>query len=296
MRVIKLILFFVVIWPSLAWPAISWAQEDMLSVESEISTEQLLMDEAEGEDLGEGEILNLPVLANNESDGRDLSRLRPWNILAWGVRYALNAGVTSETLVFVLLLPALATLVTLCRYVIGLPTLGMILPLALAATLLATGPLLGAGLLAAIMIGSIGGKYLLRHVRIMHFAKLSMSFLLVSFTVLGMITLGTLTIKSHAEELTFLPVLVLIILSERLTALGLNRTLSATLYIFLVNLGIALVGFVMLSSGQVQRMVLLYPELILGLIPINVILGRYFGLRLTELLRFKTLITPYAGK
>jgi len=35
----------------------------------------------------------------------------------------------------------------------------------------------------------------------------------------------------------------------------------------------------------------LYPEAILLLIPVNIAIGRYFGLRLTEYLRFKQLKT-----
>ncbi len=229
-------------------------------------------------------------------DKRALGPIRPWNALSWGVRYSLSSGVSMQTLILVLLLPVLGTLVTFYRYILGLPTLGMILPLALSATLLSTGLIWGAGLMIAILIASIGGNYLLKHVRIMYFAKMSMSLLLVSIMVLGVMTLGSLVYINDSNQLTFLPVLVLIIISEKLTALGLNKTLSATLYISLINLIIAISGFFILSSISIQRFVLLYPEVILALIPINVMLGRYFGLRMTELFRFKRLISKYASK
>ncbi len=246
-----------------------------IAMHNEIETEQFLIDSMEKRTLG-------PV--------------RPWNALSWGVRYSLSSGVSMQTLVLVLLLPALGTLVTFCRYILGLPTLGMIMPLALAASLLSTGLIWGIGLMVAILLASIGGKYLLKHVRIMYFAKMSMSLLLVSMMVLGIMTLGSLVYIKNSDQLTFLPVLVLIIISERLTALGLNKTLSATLNISLINLVIALIGFFILASVSVQRFVLLYPEAILALIPINIVLGRYFGLRMTELFRFKRLISKYASK
>lgn len=47
-------------------------------------------------------------------------------------------------------------------------------------------------------------------------------------------------------------------------------------------------GFLLATSKIVREFLVLYPEVVLLLIPINILMGRYFGLRLSEIFRFKT--------
>ena len=40
----------------------------------------------------------------------------------------------------------------------------------------------------------------------------------------------------------------------------------------------------------IQNMIILYPEIILLVIPANIIVGRYFGLRVLEVVRFNKVV------
>jgi hypothetical protein len=93
---------------------------------------------------------------------------------------------------------------------------------------------------------------------------------------------GMLAVK----QLSIFPVLMLILLSERIFDLQLQRTNMETLKITSVTILIAVGGYFLLSSEILRTAVLVYPELILLLIPANILIGRYFGLRLTEYYRF----------
>jgi hypothetical protein len=208
------------------------------------------------------------------------------NGMAYAVQYAVRSGVPANTIVLILLLPFLATIVTAVRHVIGLPSIGLLVPIALSITLLATGITAGLILLAAILIASILSRFILKRVRIMQLPKLALSMLFVVLFIFATLTVGAAQGYLRVTDLSIFPVLLLILLSDRVVALFLERSLSETIEITLITLILGIGGFLILSLDMIRNVILLYPELVLLLIPINIIIGRYFGLRLTEYARF----------
>lgn len=221
---------------------------------------------------------------------RPISSPTLFNLIAYFIQSAVRIGIPANTVILVLLLPLLATVIAFARHIIGLPTLGIIVPVALSITLLATGITAGALLLFAIVIGSIFARILLKRIRIMHMPKMSLSVFMVSIMVLVTLVLGASNGLLVVKQLSIFPVLLLILLSERIIALQIDRKLWETSIITLTNLGLGVAGFLILSSTMVRETVLLYPELTLLLVPINIAIGRYFGLRLTEYFRFKKVL------
>ena len=66
--------------------------------------------------------------------------------------------------------------------------------------------------------------------------------------------------------------------------------LSETIQTTAVTLLLGMLGFALLSWDALRSVVFLYPELILLLIPLNILIGRYFGLRVTEYIKFQPVI------
>ncbi|OIP57730.1 MAG: hypothetical protein COX79_04685 [Candidatus Levybacteria bacterium CG_4_10_14_0_2_um_filter_36_16] len=212
------------------------------------------------------------------------------NFIAYSVQFAVRTGVPANTVLLILLMPLLATIIVFFRHVVGLPSLDMLVPIALSITLLATGIGPGIVLLAIIVIASTLARLILKKVRIMQLPKLALSVLIVAISVFAFLTLSTAAGLLNVSGISIFPILLLIILSERIISLQLERTINETFSITAVTLSLGIVGYFLLSSDILRKIVLLYPEVILILIPINVIIGRYFGLRVTEYFRFsKTL-------
>jgi hypothetical protein len=69
-----------------------------------------------------------------------------------------------------------------------------------------------------------------------------------------------------------------------------ERNLEETILTTAVTLLLGMLGFIILSLDYIRSLVLLYPELIFLLIPINILIGRYFGLRVTEYIKFQPVI------
>ncbi len=254
--------------------------------ESTASGEQQQLEKLKKEDITKpeeeaekGEILDL--FAN-----RPISNLTPFNFIAFTVQYAVGVGVPANTIVLILLLPFLATLVAFVRHVIGLPSLDLLVPIALSITLVATGIIAGSILLFAILLASSIGRLILKRVRIMQLPKKALSILIVAIFVFGSLVISAANGILSVKQLSIFPILLLILLGEKIISLQLTKSFNETLTITGVTISIGLLGFFILSTELFRQAILLYPEIIVLLIPTNFAIGRYFGLRLTEFYRF----------
>jgi len=226
---------------------------------------------------------------------RPAEKLTLFNFAAYFIQSSVKVGVPSRTIILILLLPMLATIVAFIRHVVGLPSIGLLVPIALSITLLSTGITAGLILLASIILGSTFARVILKRLRIMQLPKMAISMFIVSIVIFAAITLSAMAGILVVKQLSIFPVLLLILLSEQIISVQLERSLQEMLVIILVTFVLGVAGFMVLSAQIIRNTFLLYPELIFLLIPINILIGRYFGLRLLEFFRFSP-ITRHAGK
>ncbi len=228
-------------------------------------------------------------------ENRPVENLTPFNFAAYSVQESVKAGVPSRTIILILLLPMLATIIAFIRHVVGLPSIGLLVPIALSITLLSTGVTAGLILLASIILGSTFARLILRKLRIMQLPKMALSMFIVSIIIFATITIAAMSGILVVRQLSIFPVLLLILLSEQIISVQLERSFQEMLVITLVTFALGMVGYVVLSAQVIRNTFLLYPELIFLLIPINILIGRYFGLRILEYFRFSS-ISRHAGK
>lgn len=226
---------------------------------------------------------------------RPADQLTLTNVMAFLVQASVESGVPSRTVILILMLPMLATIIAFIRHVIGLPSIGMLVPVALSITLLSTGITAGLIMLATIIFSSTIARILLKKVRIMQLPKMAFSMFIVSIFLFLSLTVSAMAGILVVKQLSIFPILLLILLSEQLISVQQERSAQEMIIITLVTFTIGILGFLMLSSQTLRNTILLYPEFILVLIPLNILIGRYFGLRLMEYFRFYS-IMRHAGK
>jgi hypothetical protein len=212
------------------------------------------------------------------------------NFVPYAVAYAVKANVPANTIILILLIPLLATIVVAFRYLIGLSGLGVMVPTALSVTLLATGVTPGFILLAAILFSSFLSRFLLKRIRIMQMPKLALSMLVAAIVLITTLTVSAIYGVFNVSNLSIFPILLFLLLSDRIVALFMERNLQETIQTTAVTLLLGILGFLLLSWEALRFFVLLYPELILLLIPVNILIGRYFGLRVTEYIKFQPVL------
>ncbi|MEZ4195235.1 MAG: 7TM domain-containing protein [Candidatus Paceibacterota bacterium] len=220
---------------------------------------------------------------------REVTSPNPLNFMAYWVQKAVQMGIPANTIFLILLTPLLATIVSFARVVVGIPTLDMLVPIALSFVFIAVGVTVGMLVLGAIILASYLSKMTLSRVRVMFYPKRSLSFLFLAIFVFATLTIAVSLGFAQILSLSIFPILVLMLLGDSIVSVQLLKSTRETFAITASTIGVGLVGYLLASSEFVRNTLILYPELVFLAIPINLMIGRYFGLRLTEFFRFNTL-------
>lgn len=221
---------------------------------------------------------------------RNIDEVRADNFVVYSLSRMVDYGIPVETIVLILMIPVLATLVTITRNLIGLPSLDTLVVISFSIALLASNIVIGALLLAVILIASLIARLAFKNIRIMQQPKITLSMFLVSASVLialfGFAAWGIIPVSS----ISVVPVLLLIIMSERIVRLQFDSNPGHAWNTVIVTLILGTIGYYLLLLDPVRLFIINYPIVILTVIPLNIYIGRFFGLRLMERLRFRSLL------
>ena len=220
---------------------------------------------------------------------RSLDEITIFNFFAYIIHEAVKRGVPAETISLTLLLPVLATVVAFSKNIIGLRSFSMIVVITTSIAFLASNLLIGNILFGVILFASLIARSLFKKLKIMQIPKISLSIFFVSlFVLVSFVLLSTIEFF-NIKSISIVPILLFIILSEKIVRLQFDKSFNESLGTILNSLFLGIFGYYIFSIKEVRETILIYPELILLLVPINIAIGRYFGLRLTERIRFDLL-------
>lgn len=205
----------------------------------------------------------------------------------------LKRGMSLEILQFLLVIPFGVLFVVVFKNVIGLKTFGTFLPALMAMAVQETG--IGAGLFAFVIVLSITVllRYPLEALGLLHTPKLAVMMVVVIFSLILVSSLSQLwEIEgfSALNSAALFPIAILTITSERIalniSEEGLRSTLATLIQTFIV----IVVAYIVMSSVALQTLVIAFPELLLGVIVLNLWMGSWVGIRLVEFYRFRSII------
>lgn len=232
---------------------------------------------------------HLEEILKNQS----LGSVWPSNPIKYAIRAAVGAGVPANTLALLLLLPLVATVIAAIRHLVGLRGFGIFLPAALSVVFVATGPILGIGLFLVIVLVSTLIRLIMRglKLRLQYLPRMALILWFVSFAVLGILFAAPLISWPALSNVSIFAVLFLTLLAEDFTRVQLGKSFQTAMNLTTETLILALISFVALTLTPVQEFALLNPEIyLLGVFVFDLLVGRYAGLRLMEVWRFRKLI------
>ncbi|MCA9659936.1 MAG: transglutaminase [Myxococcales bacterium] len=198
-------------------------------------------------------------------------------------------GLPFSLLQTVLMLPVGALVVVLFRNVIGVPTFGTFLPALIAASAGATGLTWGMVSLIIVTGSVVLARLALQRLQLLHSPTLA-----ILLTVVVMSMLGTSLVADHLdlEELArvaYFPIAVMAITSERLYLVLVEQGPREGMIQFGGTLLVVLACYLVMNSMAMQVLVSGFPEVLLLVVAANIYLGRWVGVRLIELWRFRGL-------
>ncbi len=211
-----------------------------------------------------------------------------WNPIRVIVNRAIRRGVPENTIVLLLLLPLIASIVSVLHYVVGVSGYGIFMPTMMAVALLATGLRAGLILFIAILGVTLLGNMILRKWKLHFWPGRSITLLIISLTVFAILALAADFGVSDVEKISIFPILFMILLTEEFIRTQLSKSKKEALRLTVGTLLLAIFGATLMKTGWLRDFVLEYSEIvILTVIVVNIIVGRYGGIRLTEIKRFK---------
>lgn len=222
------------------------------------------------------------------------SSVWPFNPIKYSIKNAVNSGVPANTIVLLLLLPIVATVIAGTRQIIGIRGFGIFLPAALSITFVAIGPILGILLFMAIVVISTIVRIITRKLKLklQYLPRMALILWFVSFGILGILFASPVIKYQPLLNVSIFPVLVLTLLVEDFTRIQLGKSFKTAIGLTYQTLILALISYLFLTYAPFQKIVLLNPEIaLLTTFVVDIILGKYLGLRFMEYWRFRKLIS-----
>lgn len=219
------------------------------------------------------------------------SEIKWYHFMQNWIRQAISNGLPSNLLTLLILFPMVATIIAFSRHVLGLRGFGIYAPATLAIAFLSTTITLGVIMFVFIVLTTVIAGRLLRRLNLAHLPKSA----LVIWSVCTMV-IGLLLVMAHFQveefySLTILPLLFLVSLAENFTNTQLMSSTREAVRLTVETIFLAVIANLIIGSTPIRIFAILNPELsLLGVFIFNLLIGRYTGLRLTELLRFKLLV------
>ncbi len=226
-------------------------------------------------------------------EDQKLGPVWPANPLKYAIRGAVKTGVPANTIVLLLLLPLVALIIAAARHLVGLRGFGIFLPAALSVVFLATRPILGIALFLLIVAVSTLTRMLLRRLKIklQYLPRMALILWVVSFSVMAVLFVTPVIRYPDLTNVSIFPILIMALLAEDFIRVQLGKSIKTAINLTTETLILALVSYFFLTLKVVQEFALLNPEwYLVGLLILDYLLGKYSGLRILEIWRFRKLI------
>lgn len=201
-----------------------------------------------------------------------------------------KAGIPFELLKVLLMIPLGTLVLVILRNVIGLQTFGTFLPILIAIAFRQTGLYWGLVVFVLLILLIFAVRQSIRPLGLLHIPQMA---ILLSFSVIFILALGAVGVKRgflNLASVSMFPIAIMAITTERFSLMieeeGVRETARTTL---MTAVAIACCFWVM-NAMAFQIMFLTFPELILVVLFLNIWLGRWIGLRVTEFWRFRHLL------
>jgi len=189
----------------------------------------------------------------------------------------------------ILLIPIGALIMVLLRNVVGIRTFGIFTPILVALAFRETQLLWGIFLFTSVVVLGLALRSYLEHLRLLLVPRLAAVLTLV---VLIMLMVSILSNKLGVEiglSVSLFPIVILTMAIERLSIVWEERGPWDAIQEGFGSLVVAAVAYSVMNLDAIEHLVFVFPELLLVVLSLLIVLGRYRGYRLLELFRFREL-------
>jgi 7 transmembrane helices usually fused to an inactive transglutaminase len=209
------------------------------------------------------------------------------------IGYIVEQGVPLQTVALLLVLPIVVTLVAFFRQVVGIKAFGIYTPSIITFALLAFDPngiKYGIAIFVSVIVVGTLSRLLMKKFRLLYLPRVAITVSIVSLAILGVLVVGGMFQRTGLASVSIFPLLIMITLAEKFIATQIEKGSRVALILAVETLIISVVGYYLISWNALVTLILEYPWVVLFTFVINFSLGKWTGLRIIELIRFRKII------
>jgi hypothetical protein len=188
------------------------------------------------------------------------------------------------------MIPIGALVMVLMRNVVGIDAFGTFMPVLIALSFRETQLLWGTILFVLLVAMGLSIRFLLERLRLLLVPRLSAVLIVV---VLLMMIISIVSHKLGMEtglSVALFPMVIIAMTIERMSIVWEERGAGDAMRAGLGSLVVACLAYLAMGMEWLEHLIFTFPELLLLVLAIVVLLGRYTGYRLTEIMRFKAIV------
>jgi hypothetical protein len=230
-------------------------------------------------------------IRRNELGAIDLAEERATRHGAWPAAFSLlDLPVQAQTVYAVLLLvPVGGFIMVLMRNLVGLRSFGTFMPVLIALAFRETG-LIGGLVLFAVVVGAgLLLRFYLERLRLLLVPRLTAVLIIVVALMVALSLLSHQLGWDVGLSVGLFPMVIMAMVIERMSIVWEERGAHEALIEAAGTAVIASLAFYMMTLEIVGHLVFVFPELLLTVLGLTLLMGRYSGYRLSELIRFRRL-------
>lgn len=206
------------------------------------------------------------------------------------VQFMAANGVPVDTIILILMVPVVATVIAISRLIFGVKGFGIYTPVIITFALVETGLKYGLAIFILVLLTGTLMRYVLKRFRILSLPRFAIVLSIVAIVILLLFAEGAYSHRTGLITVSIFPILIMITLVEKFVAAQIEKGPKTAIRLSVETLILAVVCYYLATWPWWQEVLYNYPYIIFGLIILNVLLGRYRGLRLSEYIRFREVI------
>lgn len=188
-----------------------------------------------------------------------------------------------------LMIPIGAFVMLLLRNLVGIKTYGTFMPILIALAFRETRLVAGIVLFSLVIAAGLLVRFYMERLRLLLVPRLTAVLIVV---VLLMAAVSVLSNRLGIEvglSVALFPMVILTMTIERISVTWDERGASQAMREAFGTLAVAALAHLVMSWPPIEHVVFVFPEVLLLLLAVTLLLGRYSGYRLSELFRFRNL-------
>ena len=188
-----------------------------------------------------------------------------------------------------MVIPVGILLLVILRNVVGVKTFGTFMPVLIALAFRQTELLWGIVFFALVVTVGLSVRFYMEQLKLLLVPRLAAVVIVVVVTLAALSILSQKLGFERGLSIGLFPIIILAMTIERMSIVWEERGPLESLQQALGSLVVGAMCYLLMSLPIVEHMAFVFPELLLVLLAMILLLGRYSGYRLTELRRFREL-------